>query len=274
MTGPTIQAIHDAGSADGRCLQVARGGSGAVTEGVEDATADACRADALAARVLGTVADDGVRLVGPRERRRPRQRGDRPGHPARGVRPDRDPRRPTRPRTDRTRDRPARDVVAAAGHRPGRRPPPRLRPHHLPPRQAPPLRPRPQRRLPHPALHQPGRVPHTARPRPRVPRTGRATPTTAASSAPHVTSSRPPATPTSPTPRPTAPAPGPPPGARTSTSRPARSCPSSRTHHRSNWNHRHPTTRHLSDPTQFVRAQACSGDAVIPGVDHDLDPVP
>ena len=55
----TIQAIHDAVGKDGRCLQVARGGTGAVTDGEEDATADACRADALAARVLGTVADDG-----------------------------------------------------------------------------------------------------------------------------------------------------------------------------------------------------------------------
>ncbi|HEY5136630.1 MAG TPA: DUF222 domain-containing protein, partial [Candidatus Nanopelagicales bacterium] len=55
----TIQAIHDAGSADGRCLQVQRGGTGAVADGVEDATADACRADALAARVLGQVHDDG-----------------------------------------------------------------------------------------------------------------------------------------------------------------------------------------------------------------------
>ena len=55
----TIQAIHDAVGKDGRCLQVARGGAGAVAEGVEDATADACRADALAARVLGEVHDDG-----------------------------------------------------------------------------------------------------------------------------------------------------------------------------------------------------------------------
>jgi hypothetical protein len=55
----TIAAIQDAVSTGGRCLQVARGGSGAVTDGVEDATADACRADALAAIVLGQTHDDG-----------------------------------------------------------------------------------------------------------------------------------------------------------------------------------------------------------------------
>jgi hypothetical protein len=55
----TIQAIADAVSTDGRCLQVQRGGCGAVTDGVEDATADACRADAMAARILGQVHDDG-----------------------------------------------------------------------------------------------------------------------------------------------------------------------------------------------------------------------
>jgi hypothetical protein len=55
----TIQAIHDAVTTDGRCLQVARGGSGSVAEGNEDAAADACRADAMATRILGTVNDDG-----------------------------------------------------------------------------------------------------------------------------------------------------------------------------------------------------------------------
>jgi len=55
----TIQAIHDAVATDGRCLQVARGGSGSVAEGDDDAAADACRADAMAARVLGTVNADG-----------------------------------------------------------------------------------------------------------------------------------------------------------------------------------------------------------------------
>jgi len=56
----TIQAIHDAVRKDGHCLQLARGGTGAVADGEDDTTADACRADALAARVLGTVADDGT----------------------------------------------------------------------------------------------------------------------------------------------------------------------------------------------------------------------
>jgi hypothetical protein len=54
----TITAIHAAVTADGRTLQLARGGSAAAA-GQDDATADACRADALATRVLGTVADDG-----------------------------------------------------------------------------------------------------------------------------------------------------------------------------------------------------------------------
>jgi hypothetical protein len=49
----TIQAMQETVDEKGRCLQVERGGSGAVADGVEDATADACRADAMAAIVLG-----------------------------------------------------------------------------------------------------------------------------------------------------------------------------------------------------------------------------
>lgn len=56
---PTIQAMQAVVDADGRCLRVARGGSGAVAEGEADAAADACRADAFAARVLGEVHEDG-----------------------------------------------------------------------------------------------------------------------------------------------------------------------------------------------------------------------
>ena len=141
-----------------------------------------------------------------------------------------------------------RDLVAPAGHRPGRRAPPRLR--HARPTcpTAAPLRPRPRRRLPHPRLHHHGRV--TAADGPRRPRspTGRSGPRTAAPSARPATSSRPPATPTSPTPRPTGPAPGSPPGANASTSHPDRSSRSNPTHHRSNRHHRHPTTRHPSEP--------------------------
>jgi hypothetical protein len=55
----TIQAMKDTIDTSGRCLQVARGGTGAVAEGVEDATADACRADAMAAIVLGETHEDG-----------------------------------------------------------------------------------------------------------------------------------------------------------------------------------------------------------------------
>ena len=55
----TIQAMKETIDTSGRCLQVARGGSGAVAEGVEDASADSCRADAMAAIVLGETHDDG-----------------------------------------------------------------------------------------------------------------------------------------------------------------------------------------------------------------------
>ena len=55
----TIQAMAETIATSGRCLQVARGGSGAVADGVEDATADVCRADAMAAIVLGQTHEDG-----------------------------------------------------------------------------------------------------------------------------------------------------------------------------------------------------------------------
>jgi hypothetical protein len=56
---PTIQAMAGTIDTSGRCLQVQRGGSGAVADGVEDATADVCRADAAAAIVLGEAHEDG-----------------------------------------------------------------------------------------------------------------------------------------------------------------------------------------------------------------------
>jgi hypothetical protein len=56
---PTISAMHAAITADGRDLQLARGGGAAVRAGDEDAAADACRADAAAVRVLGRVESDG-----------------------------------------------------------------------------------------------------------------------------------------------------------------------------------------------------------------------
>jgi hypothetical protein len=55
----TIKAIQDTVTADGRALQLARGGAAAVADGDEDARADASRADALATRILGQVHEDG-----------------------------------------------------------------------------------------------------------------------------------------------------------------------------------------------------------------------
>jgi hypothetical protein len=55
----TVQAIHATITADGRTLQLDRGGAAAVRAGHDDARADASRADAMAARMLGTVAEDG-----------------------------------------------------------------------------------------------------------------------------------------------------------------------------------------------------------------------
>jgi len=56
---PTIQAIAKTVQDDGDCLRVERGGAAAVIAGVEDAAADACRADAMAARILGQHDEDG-----------------------------------------------------------------------------------------------------------------------------------------------------------------------------------------------------------------------
>jgi len=55
----TIRTMFATITADGRTLQLERGGSAAVRAGDDDARADASRADAMAARVLGTVAEDG-----------------------------------------------------------------------------------------------------------------------------------------------------------------------------------------------------------------------
>jgi hypothetical protein len=55
----TIRAIAKTVQEEGDCLRLERGGAAAVVEGVEDAVADACRADAFAARVLGTANEDG-----------------------------------------------------------------------------------------------------------------------------------------------------------------------------------------------------------------------
>lgn len=54
----TIHAMHATLSADARAMQLRRGGAPAVRDD-EDAALGACRADALSARVLGTVTDDG-----------------------------------------------------------------------------------------------------------------------------------------------------------------------------------------------------------------------
>jgi hypothetical protein len=54
-----VEAIHDTVLADARALRATRGGAPAVLAGDPDATAAACQADALAARVLGTVDEHG-----------------------------------------------------------------------------------------------------------------------------------------------------------------------------------------------------------------------
>ena len=54
----TIRALAAANDDDARALQLERGGAEAVGAAVPDASLDACRADALAARALGTLQDD------------------------------------------------------------------------------------------------------------------------------------------------------------------------------------------------------------------------
>lgn len=56
---PTARAMFDAITSAGSALQAERGGAEAVRAGDTDATADACRADAFAALVLGRRDDDG-----------------------------------------------------------------------------------------------------------------------------------------------------------------------------------------------------------------------
>jgi len=58
-TAPVVHAVYDAITADAKALQMHRGGTAAVRDGDEDATVGACRADALAARVLGERGEDG-----------------------------------------------------------------------------------------------------------------------------------------------------------------------------------------------------------------------
>jgi hypothetical protein len=64
---PTIAAMHAVIAADGCALQLQRGGSKAVRDGDDGALADACRADAFAARVFGTVQEDGSICFDPTE---------------------------------------------------------------------------------------------------------------------------------------------------------------------------------------------------------------
>lgn len=56
---PVVQSIVATIKADARAVRRERGGAAAVAAGDADATVDATQADAFAARVLGTVADDG-----------------------------------------------------------------------------------------------------------------------------------------------------------------------------------------------------------------------
>jgi hypothetical protein len=62
---PTISAMHQTVVADGRARRAALGGAKAVRDGDDDALADACRADAFAARVLGTRQEDGSVVFDP-----------------------------------------------------------------------------------------------------------------------------------------------------------------------------------------------------------------
>jgi hypothetical protein len=55
----TIAAIAKTVQERGDCLRIERGGAAAVVSGVEDAAADVCRADAMAALVLGEQGEDG-----------------------------------------------------------------------------------------------------------------------------------------------------------------------------------------------------------------------
>ena len=55
----TIRSMFATITADGRTLQLDRGGAAAVRAGEDDARADTSRADAMAARVLGRVGEDG-----------------------------------------------------------------------------------------------------------------------------------------------------------------------------------------------------------------------
>jgi hypothetical protein len=62
---PTARALYARVTADGRALQLHRGGATAARAGDDDALADSCRADAFAARMLGTVEDDGSLVYDP-----------------------------------------------------------------------------------------------------------------------------------------------------------------------------------------------------------------
>jgi hypothetical protein len=62
---PTAAAMHAVVTADGRALQLERGGAAAARAGDDDALADACRADAFAARILGRTEPDGAITVDP-----------------------------------------------------------------------------------------------------------------------------------------------------------------------------------------------------------------
>ncbi len=141
----------------------------AVVDGVDEVGADACRADALAARILGTINPDGSVSWDRDQVQVSVTARHRPAHPPRRGREPVPARRATRPRRDRARPGRLRPRLAAHDHRPGHRAPARLRPRHLPARTAAHLRPRPRRRLPRPRLHHQGPAPPPARPRRPLP---------------------------------------------------------------------------------------------------------
>jgi hypothetical protein len=259
---PTIQAIESAVRADGRALQLERGGAAAVAQGDDDATADSCRADALATRVLGEVGDHGsvtwdrsnVAVVVNVVIDLDTLRGEADdvalldGQPVPAA-IGRDAaawatawrRLVTDPVDGHLLDYGARVYL-----------PDRLRTFTLA-RDGICRTPAARTGPPHACRWTtPSRGP-----------TARAAKPTAVLCASSATSSRPRATPTSSTPRPTARAPGGPPGARPSMSRPDRSSRTAPTPTRRprTRRHRHPSTRHRSDRS----VSGCSAGRACPG---------
>ena len=184
-----------------------------------DLRADAARADALMARILGTGGSGRLGVVRPccRDRDHDRDR-HRPRHPARPRRPRRPHRRPARPGRPRPRPRRLVRVHPPHRHRPCEGLPARLRRQDLSATRAATVLLRTGPGLPITRLHpasSPATCSSTTR---RKHPTAPPRPATAAACAPNATNARPPASSTSPTAEPTAPPPSTPPSDRRSAS--------------------------------------------------------